>query len=237
MRVFVASNLETRYPYKLQKPSTVSTPVRDTCDKFILDSGIGDDVSNAAVLDIAHKYDADFVIAKDYLHRQEATTDSVHEFFDLYESHACSATPLVPLQPPHDEHYTELSGHTHYVLGGLSVETMSTVDAVSHIRRAARVIPDTAHTHALGVGGGIEFLQRVAGNGWIDSIDCATPEMAAMFGKVLDERLRQKTVRIADGDGVAKRNTPLANFNSWQIHDAWQRAEQRHDGDTLSAYQ
>jgi cytochrome c oxidase assembly factor CtaG len=98
-------------------------------------------------------------------------------------------------------------------------------------------MPDDAYIHALGVGGGMEFIKSVAGSGWIDSVDCSTPEMAAMFGRVMDAQLRQKPVRIASGEGVAKRNTALADFNSWQIHDAWEREEtQAESRNTLEAY-
>lgn len=236
MDVYIASNLSTRYPWKLQKPSTVKSSVRDTCENFILDSGIGDSVSNAQVLDLAHEYESDYVIAKDYLHDQAKTTESIKDFFELYEQHPCRSTPLIPLQPPHDKHYQDLQGYTHYVFGGLSVETVTTSDAIRYVRQAAEAMPDATYKHALGVGGGIEFVERVGGTGWLDSIDCSTPEMAAMFGKVLDDRLRQQSVRIGSGDGVSKRNIPLANFNSWQVNDAWQRAEQTADEETLSAY-
>lgn len=41
VRVFVASNLPTAYPYKLQKPTTVCDSVRDTAETFIMDSAEG----------------------------------------------------------------------------------------------------------------------------------------------------------------------------------------------------
>jgi len=238
MKVFVASNMETDYPWILQKPSTVNERVRSTAEEFIMDSGIGDEQTNQEVLDLAHEYQADWVVAKDYLHDQDATTESVTEFMQAYQSHECDATPLIPLQPPHSEHYEKLKGYTHYVLGGMAVDDVSTSQAIAYIRDAAKVMPDDAYIHALGVGGGIEFIKSIAGSGWIDSVDCSTPEMAAMFGRVLDAQLRQKPVRIASGEGVAKRNIALADFNSWQIHDAWEREEaQAESRNTLEAYQ
>jgi len=44
MEVYIASNMPTDYPLKLQKPSTVSDRVRTTAETFILDSGIGETV-------------------------------------------------------------------------------------------------------------------------------------------------------------------------------------------------
>jgi len=221
-KVYVASNLQTAYPAKLQKPSTVNDRVRDTAESFIFDSGIGDDVSNAEVLDMAHEYDADYVVAKDYLHDQPRTTESVLDFMDQYDSHQCDASVLVPLQPPYDEHYRELEGHGRYVLGGMAMESVSLRDKLTWIRDFRRVAPDV-HAHGLGVGGGIQFVRAVAGAGLLDSVDCSTPEQAAMFGCVMDAELRQRRVREKNGDGVAKRNTPLAEFNSWQVQDVWDR--------------
>jgi hypothetical protein len=220
--VYVASNLATDYPRKLQKPSTVNDAVRGTATSFIFDSGIGDDVSNEEVLDMAHEYRADYVVAKDYLHDQDATTASVQEFIELYPEHECEAIPLVPLQPPFDEHYRDLPGHQRYVLGGMAVDDVSRQDKLHWIRDFRAVAPDV-YAHGLGVGGGIQFVRQVAGTGLLDSIDCSTPEQAAMFGSVLDEQLRQQQVREKNGDGVAKRNTALATFNSWQLQDVWDR--------------
>jgi len=221
-RVFVASNIPTAYPYKLQKPSTVNQRVRDTAEVFIMDSGIGDDVSNAEVLDLAHEYDAEFVIAKGYLHDQERTTESVRAFMDLYADHECEAWPLIPLQPPYDEHYQQLSEFGWYVLGGMATEDVALSDKLEWIHDFRRVEPD-AYAHGLGVGGGIQFVKAVAGTGLLDSVDCSTPEQAAMFGSVLDDDLRQLEVREKNGEGVAKRNTALATFNSWQVQDVWDR--------------
>jgi hypothetical protein len=221
-KVFVASNLATDFPRKLQKPSTINQRVRETAETYIMDSGIGDDVSNAEVLDLADEYNADYVIGKDYLHDHDRTTESVREFMELHADHACTATPMVPLQPPHAEHYRDLPDFTHYVLGGLAVPDVPTADAIRYIREFRDVAPDV-YAHGLGVGGGIEFTRTVARNGWLDSIDCSTPEQAAMFGSVLDAQLRQQQVRVKNGEGVAKRNTALADFNSWQVQDVWNR--------------
>jgi len=44
-----------------------------------------------------------------------------------------------------------------------------------------------------------------------------------MFGSVLTETLRQEEVLAhSGGDGKSKRTYPLAEFNSWQVHDAWE---------------
>lgn len=222
-RVFVASNLPTAYPHKLQKPSTVSDAVRESAEQFIMDSGIGNqDLTNGDVLDLAEEYDAEYVVAKDYLHDRPRTTDSVREFADIYPDHDCTATPMIPLQPPHADHYEAVADLDidHYVLGGMATPDVSDDEIVRHIRDFRRAAPDV-YAYALGIGGGRNLVSRLHGRGLVDSIDCATPELAAANGCVLDAELRQREVRIMNGDGARRRNLPLAEFNSWQIHDAW----------------
>jgi hypothetical protein len=229
MNVFVASNMPTDYPWKLQKPSTVNDRVRDTAETFIMDSGIGDEVSNQEVLDLAYEYTADYVVPKDVLHDFEQTTSNATEFLSLYENHPCEATVLVPVQcnPKNDEwhtdHVDDLPTHTHYVLGGMAVDEVSTTEQITAIKNFRQHVGGEAYVHGLGVGGGIEFVSKVAGKGWLDSVDCATPEMAGQFGSILDERLRQKQVRVMSGQGASKRNIPLSEFNSWQLKDVWER--------------
>jgi len=240
MKVYIASNMATDYPYKLQKPSTINTRVRDTAESFIMDSGIGDDVSNEKVLDLSHKHNADYVVAKDYLHDHEQTTESIAAFLETHESHETDAKRMCPLQPPHDEHYEQLEtrGLTdhfdYYVLGGMAVDDVATVEQIEWIQDFRKVAPDV-YAHGLGVGGGMEFVTKVAGRGLLDSVDCSTPEQAAMFGCVLDQRLRQREVRVGSGDGVSKRNKALAELNSWQLLDVWEREIEAPNG--LMGYQ
>ena len=225
--VFVASNIDTAYPRKLQKPSTVNDAVRGSAETFIFDSGIGDDTTNEEVLDLAAEYDADYVVAKDYLHDRDRTTESIKDFVGFHRAHECDATPMIPLQPPHARHYMELSNdagfYDHYVLGGMAVPEVSTQQQIRYIREFDRVVHDSAYVHALGVGGGREFVETVAPLGILDSVDCATPEIAAANGYVIDANLRQQEVREYNGEGARKRNRPLAAFNSWQLQDVWER--------------
>jgi len=238
--VFVASNMPTNYPYKLQKPATVNQEVRETAETFIFDSGIGDDTTTRDVLETAREYNADYVIPCDELHNQAATTEAIREFVKQFdETHP--STPMLPLQPPHAEHYCSLPSELQdwfdvVCLGGMAIDEISDAQAIRWIESAARVIPDSKHIHALGIGGGIEFVRRVAGRGLIDSLDCSTPELAATFGSVLDGQLNQRQIRVGSGEDTRKRNTALAAFNSWQLADVWQReAESTTEQTTLGA--
>jgi len=240
MKVFVASNMPTNYPRKLQKPSTVNQRVRETAETFIMDSGIGDSVATTEILDLAHEYDADYVVAKDELHDFTQTTENITRFHEEYQTHPTDATPLIPVQcDPHNDqwhvdHLSDLPESSHYVLGGMAVDSVSTTQAIKSIQAFRNAVGPDPYVHGLGVGGGIEFVSAVAGTNWLDSIDCATPEMAGQFGAVLDERLRQQQVRVMSGTGASKRNIPLSAFNSWQLQDVWDR-ESTHSG--LEAYE
>jgi len=219
--VYVASNIPHGYPLVLQKPATATPRIRATAETYILDSGIGDDTSTADVLALAADLNADYVVPCDELHDQDATTTAVHEFMELYEDHRCTATPLVPLQPPHADHARDLPAFDHYCLGGMALEGVSDDQATRWIRDARAELGDDVYLHALGVGGGAGIVRALAGTGIVDSVDCATPELAAQYGAVLDGDLRQRPCVIHSGDGLRDRTRPLAEFNSWQIQDAW----------------
>jgi len=183
--VFVASELAHNYPLVLQKPANATRKIRETADTYILDSGIGDETTNGEVLNLAHDLDADYVIPCDELHNQAATTRSVQEFYLQYDSHPCDATPLIPLQPPHADHYHDLPGHEHYCLGGMAGKDVSDDQAIRWIREFREVAGPDIYLHALGVGGGSTIVRALAGERIVNSVDCSTPELAAMNGKAL----------------------------------------------------
>jgi len=229
MKVFVASAMPTDYPLKLQKPSTVSRRVRDIAEEFILDSGIGDDVTTEELLELAERYDPEYVVAKDELHEHDTT---IANTLALLDADPC-ADVLIPLQPPYREHYEKLREHIDvdahsYVLGGMAVDDVGTREQLEWIRKFRRTAGMDVYAHGLGVGGGIEFVEAIAGTGLLDSVDCATPEMAAINGAVIDERLRQQeTMAFGGGEGRCRRSYPLAEFNSWQVRDVWVREAER----------
>lgn len=231
---FVASNIPHDYPLVLQKPATGSRRIRNTADTYIFDSGIGDDTTTAQVLDRAHELDADYVIPCDELHDQEATTAAIREFDRLHPAHPCDATPLIPLQPPHADHYHDHPERTHYCLGGMAGPDVSDAQAVRWIRAFRRVAGPDPYVHGLGIGGGIGIVRALAGEGLVDSIDAATPELAASHGDVLDDHLGRESVQIHSGEGNRKRTTPLAAFNCWQVADAWRRGCADNDQQLLS---
>jgi len=222
--IYVASNMPYPYPYKLGKPENQTPKIRDSCTTWIQDSGIGDETTNAEVLELADEYDADFVIPCDELHDQPATTEAVHEFLELYDDSDVRATPMIPLQPPYDEHYKQLPDHAAYCLGGIAFDysAREQVEAIHTFRNAAGESP---YAHALGVGGSMTVVNAVANTpDLVQSVDCSTPEQAAINGSLVDAELKQKPMSILNGTGSSRGRYSLAETNAYQLTDAYTKA-------------
>jgi hypothetical protein len=222
--IYVASNMPYPYPYKLGKPANQTPKIRDSCTTWIQDSGIGDDTTNADVLDLAAEYDADFVIPCDELHDQPATTDAVHEFLELYDDSDVRATPLIPLQPPYDEHYRDLPDFPAYCLGGIAFD-YSAREQINELQKFRRVAGDGPYAHALGIGGSMTVVNAIANDpDLVQSVDCSTPEQAAVNGSMIDAELRQKPISILHGEGSSRGRYSLAETNAYQLTDAYTKA-------------
>lgn len=233
--IYVASSMPYPYPYKLMKPEHAESRVAASCDSLIMDSGIGDDTTNREVLELAERYDADFVVPCDELHDQQATTEAVKAFLDTYDDMDARATPLIPLQPPYDEHYQQLAGHYAYVLGGIAFDTppRTQVEELQRFRRAAGSDP---YAHALGVGGSMTVVNALANNpNLVQSVDCSTPEQAAINGNVIDAKLKHQSVSILNGEGSSRGRYSLAATNAYQLNDAYTKAARSEM--SLAAYQ
>lgn len=222
--IYVASNMAYPYPYKLGKPEHQKPRIRDSCTTWIQDSGIGDETTNKQVLELAKKYEADFVIPCDELHNQQATTEAVYEFLELYDDSDVRATPLIPLQPPYDKHYKQLPDHAAYCLGGIAFDytAREQVEAIHNFRSVAGSTP---YVHALGVGGSMTVVNALTNQpGLVQSVDCSTPEQAAINGSVIDTQLKQKSIEILTGKGSSAGRYSLAETNAYQLNDAYTQA-------------
>jgi len=233
--IYVASNMPYPYPYKLGKPENQTRKIRDSCTTWIQDSGIGDDTTNAEVLDLAKEYDADFVVPCDELHDQEATTEAVHEFLELYDNSDVRATPMIPLQPPYDQHYRQLPDYPAYMLGGIAFDysAREQVEAIHNFRTEAGYTP---YAHALGVGGSMTVVNALANQpDLVQSVDCSTPEQAAINGCMIDAKLKQQNISILNGEGSSRGRYSLAETNAYQLNDAYTKATR--STMSLEAYQ
>lgn len=222
--IYVASAMPYPYPYKLGKPEHATQKIRASCSAFIMDSGIGDDTTNAEVLDLAQEYDADFVIPCDELHDQKATTEAVHEFLELYDDSDVRATPLIPLQPPYDKHYKQLSDFPAYCLGGIAFDYTAR-EQVGELQKFRRVAGDGPYVHALGVGGSMTVVRAIANDpSLVQSVDCSTPEQSAINGCLIDAELKQRNMSILNGEGSSRGRYSLAETNAYQLTDAYTKA-------------
>lgn len=196
------------YPYRLQRPKKANWKRREMCTEYILDSGLGnEDVTNEGLLDLAHELQATYVVPKDYLHDQERTTESVREFMELYEDHPCVSEPLVPLQPPHDEHHEVLSGFRAYAIGGVKDEADS--DKIAAARRM-RDVAGNAYLHGFGFGPTEEMLRTVRENpDLLDSMDSSTLETNLKFDKIQDANHTVHDFKMPRG------NRPAAVYGSF----------------------
>jgi len=221
--IYIPSNMPYEYPYKLGKPSYAKQYIRESAETYILDSGIGDDVTNAEVLDTAHDLDADFVVAKDVLHDREQTTANITEFLSLYDDHPCRATPMLPLQPDHVDHYDDLPANYAYLLGGVSPSLSDNTigDIISTVEAFREAVGHGPYLHLLGVGANPRLADWLARNpDAVQSIDVSTPEQCAIKNQIYDIGLRQQDYKLRTGDGSSQGRYKLAEHLAYLLNDS-----------------
>jgi len=210
--IYVASNIYTYWwPWRLQKPAYAGERVRHMANSgYILDSGIGDDVSNQEVIDTAADLRASYVIAKDYLDDPDASVNSVLDFLDTYDDHpTVESRVIVPLQRPHVESFDSLDDHgvfdhpdvSRVALGGLAPYAPDVqVRALRQFHEGAGRRADL-DVHALGMGASTKLVRAVRDNpDLIDSLDLSTPEQMAKNSRYPGERWEQNDGYVVPGE-------------------------------------
>lgn len=219
VKVFVASYIPRYwYPYRLQHAEKARDWAKDESLEVIMDSAIGDAaVDNEAVLDRATEVNADFVIPADTLHDQEATTEAVRDFMRLYESHECRAKPLIPLQPPYDEHYQELAGFSHYTLGGIAASEPET--QLREIRQFRDAAGYGVYAHGLGLGASLTLIRALRENPrLLDSLDLSTPEQVIRGEKLPDKSWQQREFAYPTGEDSSTVRAAFASAVALQLN-------------------
>lgn len=202
--IYAASSLKHPWPYRLQNAAECYPASFWRSQDRILDSAIGHDLQNEDVLDHAVERYATAVVAKDHLHDQEATTESIREFIDLHDPET-HPRAYIPLQPPYDEHVAEvypLIEESHldhaYMLGGLAnAEPARRIDELLAFRATVGNEP-TAH----GLGWGLDdtLVETIREEpSLLDSVDNSSPSQAVQNNQILDKHWRAKTCRHVDG--------------------------------------
>lgn len=219
VKVYLASYIPRYwYPYRLQHAGKARDWVQDESLETIMDSGISDeDIGNEEVLDRAHEVNADYVIPADVLGDQGATTRAVREFMRLYERHDCRAKPLIPLQPPYPEHYRELSGHSHYVLGGIALSPPS--DQLAAIREFRDEAGYGVYAHGLGLGASLELVKALREEPrLLDSFDLSTNEQVVKGEKIPDKSWIQHEFKYPRGENSSTVRAQYAQAVALQLN-------------------
>lgn len=189
--VYMASEAsEYWWPFRLQHIGRCRKSVREESLKYIVDSDFNNpDATNEEVLEKAIQYNATTVIPKDIFHDQEATTENIHEFVDLHRDSMCAADVMVPLQPPFDKHYPELSRCGSYALGGIQpLDADEQIEAVERFFDVAD--PTVNRVHVLGARFSPEWAYWIRKHPHhINSLDLSTPEQEALTNAVRGEEL------------------------------------------------
>lgn len=204
VRIYAASSLKHPWPYRLQNAAECYPASFWRSQDRILDSAIGTDISNADVLAHAVERHATAVVAKDYLHDPERTTQSIREFVEIHDPEE-HPRAYIPLQPPYEEHITavyplvEDSHLDHrYMLGGLATAHPSRrIEELLAFRRAIGPGPEA---HGLGWGLDDDLVSVIRDEpALLDSVDNSSPSQAVQNDQVLDKHWQARPCPLVDG--------------------------------------
>jgi hypothetical protein len=202
--IYAASSLKHPWPFRLQNAAECYPASFWRSQERILDSAIGEDLSNAEVLEHAIERHATAVVAKDYLHDREATTESIREFVGLHDPDR-HPRAYIPLQPPFDEHVRDVypiieDSHLQhrYMLGGLAnAPPARRIDELLAFRAE---VGDDPVAHGLGWGLDDELVAAVRDEpSLLDSVDNSSPSQAVQNNQILDKHWRAKPCAHVDG--------------------------------------
>jgi hypothetical protein len=108
---------------------------------------------------------------------------------------------------------------------------------VKYLRDFRQEAGYSPYVHALGVGGSMTLVRAVANNpDLIQSVDCSTPEQAAINGSVIDSQLKHQPIGIMTGDGSGVGRYDLAQTNVLQLNDAYTSALRNDAQSNLAAF-
>ena len=217
MDIYTAFDAPFEYPYKLVKPSYSYKRILEHSDVSIMDSGIGDEVSNREVLNAAEDADADYVVAKDFLGNKNKTTKSIRDFWYQYDKHEYGGRVLIPLQEDHVRHYDELNSPDSIVIGGIKDKSVSEKKKImKNVRDAAG---ENAYIHALGLGMSSELVSFFKENpGIVDAIDCSSAMMAVANNKVTDATLKEKRFVFPKGKNSSVFSNRMVQYVMIQLN-------------------
>ena len=214
IRIYAASSLKHPWPYRLQNAAECYPASFWRSQDRIMDSAIGEDLTNEDVLAHAVERHATAVVAKDHLHDRESTTESIREFVHLHDPDQ-HPRAYIPLQPPYDEHVADVypiieESHLphRYMLGGLAFESpQRRIDALLAFREE---IGDGPEAHGLGWGLDDNLVAVLREEPeLLDSVDNSSPAQAVQNDQILDKHWRARSYPIVEG---TYQNTVMGAF-------------------------
>lgn len=228
--VYAASSLKHPWPHRLQNAAECYPASFWRSQHRLMDSAIdAPELTNRDVLDHAVERHATSVVAKDYLpfdaydeddltdeqlealadlrseysDNVEATTASIREFARIYDADE-HPPAYVPLQPPYDEHVTEVapivddSALDHrYMLGGLAKAAPKR--RIEELLAFRSEVGEEPVAHGLGWGLDDELVSTLREEpGLLDSVDNSSTSQALRNGRVIDKHWRSRAFAIVD---------------------------------------
>jgi len=211
------------YPLKLESMEYAKKEVRERAEVYILDSGIQNpDITNRQVIEKAIELEADVIIPKDYLREKEKTTESVQEFFQVKKEYDLQAEVWIPLQPPYDVHYREMTEaigeREKYVLGGIA-KLNSEEEKIREIEKFREEAGWDVFCHALGVGGSRRLMKEIRKRPeLLDSLDLSTPIKAVTKNEIMNRDFQRQSFQFPEGENSTALRAMIADFIAYEMN-------------------
>ena len=223
-KIFIGGSENDRfdYPYRLVPVDRVTERTRRAATELMVDSAIGDpSIKNEEIINTVIEYDAQYVIPKDFYGDPKRTHESFTSFLDYYDDSGCTATIIVPIQPPHGKHFEVYEDcyrqFSHFAVGG--VKDQPPEKQLEAVRTARDAVGDYAHLHGLGMAGSERLIDALwTDPGLLDSLDASTFERLAGWGKVADKTWAQHSlpdIATPNGEDIFTLNAILSE---WMVY-------------------
>jgi hypothetical protein len=169
------------WPWKMNPPKEALQRMRNSCEKYIIDSDpLDDSVTTKDVLDCAHNHNAEVASLQDVYQDKDKTVDSLLRGLKMYDSHAFDGDLLLPLQEPYVECWEELGEPTEHLLGIGGLKDGTPKERIKATNQLRNAIGSDGWIHGFGWGvNGIADYIRDNPNA-LDSVDYSTPVQNAM---------------------------------------------------------
>jgi len=169
------------WPWKMNPPKEALSRMRNSCEKYIIDSDpLDDDVTAKDVLDCAHRLDADIASLQDVYQDKDATVDEILSGLEVADSHSFNGLLLLPLQKPYVGCWQEIGEPTEHLLGIGGLKDGTTGERIEAMHNLRNAVGSGPWIH--GFGWGINGISDTIRNNpdLIDSVDYSTPVQNAM---------------------------------------------------------